>query len=281
MMRWILALALAGAPWGVPAQSEAEVRTQAQASMLVTGSLDVEPDGAVSAVELDRKDALPPYVIDTVDRTVRAWLFEPEIRNGAAIPFRVRISVRVVAVPRGGGDFEISVSSASLIEQIPKTHTMTSERLRPPPYPTEALYRDASAVVYVLLKVGADGRVADSAVEQVNLRGAADGKTMAMLRKTFSESVLRASRRWTFQPPSEGPHVAKPFWTVRVPVSFFMHGTPDMNQYGQWTAYVPGPLQQAPWLEGVAADANDALGDGEVQLVDAGPRLRTPLQPAG
>lgn len=281
MMRWILALALAGAPWGVSAQSEAEVRTQAQASMIVTGSLDVEPDGAVSSMTLDKQDSLPPYVVDTVGNVVRAWLFEPVIRNGAAIPFRVRISVRVVAVPTGDDAFTISVASASLFHQVPESETITSRRMQAPQYPVAALERDASGIVYVLVKVGRDGRVADSAVEQVNLRGAADADSMAMLRNVFSRSALQASRRWTFRPPSEGPEATEPFWSVRVPVSFVMQGSPDADQYGQWTAYIPGPRQQAPWLEGVAQDANDAVGAGQVQLVGAGPRLRTPLQPAG
>lgn len=281
MLRWILALALAGAPWVASAQSEEEVRAQAQASMVVTGSVDVEPDGTVSAMALDRQEALPPYVVDSVSKVVRGWLFEPEIRNDVAIAFRARISVRVVAVPTGDDAFAISVASASLMGQVPKTQTVTSRRMQPPPYPMEALYRNASAVAYVLVKVGRDGRAADSAVEQVNLRGAADGKVMAMLRKEFSTSALRAARRWTFNPPSEGVHAAEPFWTVRVPVSFVMQGTEDVDQYGQWTAYVPGPRQQASWLEGVAADANDALGDGEVQLVGTGPQLRTPLPPGG
>lgn len=281
MFRWMLALALAGAPWMATAQSEAEVRAQALASMVVTGRLDVEPDGSVSAMALDRQDALPGYVVDAVGKVAHGWLFEPEIRNGAAIPFRVRISMRVLATPTADDGLAVSVASASLIEEVPKAQTITGLRMPPPSYPKEALHRHASAVAYLLVKVDRDGRVADSAVEQVNLRAAGPGRLMAILREEFSKHALRASRKWTFQPPSEGAYAADPFWSVRVPISFVMYGTADVDQYGQWTAYIPGPRQQAPWLEGVALDANDALGDGEMQMVGTGPRLRTPLQPAG
>ena len=281
MFRWMLALALAGAPWIATAQSEAEVRAQAVASMIVTGRLDVEPDGSVSALALDRQEALPRYVVDAVGKVARGWLFEPEIRDGAAIAFRVRISMRVLATPTADDGFTISVANASLVEEAPRAQTITGLRMPPPSYPKEALQRDASAVAYLVVKVDREGRVVDSAVEQVNLRASAPGRLMAILREEFSKHALKASRKWTFQPPTEGEHAADPFWSVRVPVSFFMHGTADMDQYGRWMAYIPGPRQQAPWLEGVALDANDALGDGEMQLVGTGPRLRTPLQPAG
>lgn len=281
MLRWFLLLALAGAPWVVSAQSEAEVRAQAQASMVVRGSLDVESDGVVSAVAFEKEDALPPYVVEAARNAVRTWRFEPEIRDGAAIPFRVRLSMRVVAERSGADDFTIRVVSAALAEDLPEAQRFTARRMAQPEYPAQALHRDASGIVYVLLRIERDGRVSDSAIEQVNLRAVADGGTMAMLRKQFSQSVLRTSRRWIFQPPTEGKDAAQPSWTLRVPVSFVMQGVASADQYGAWMAYVPGPRQRVPWLQGVAQDANDALDNGEVQLVGAGPRLRTPLQPAG
>ena len=142
MFRWMLALALAGAPWIATAQSEAEVRAQAVASMIVTGRLDVEPDGSVSALALDRQEALPRYVVDAVGKVARGWLFEPEIRDGAAIAFRVRISMRVLATPTADDGFTISVANASLVEEAPRAQTITG--LRMPPRPTRRKHSSAT-----------------------------------------------------------------------------------------------------------------------------------------
>lgn len=282
MFRLILLLALAAAPFTVPAQSEAEVRAQAQASMVVSGSLDIEPDGLVSSLVLEKEDQLPAYVVRAARNAVATWRFEPVILDGVARPARLFIRLRVVAVPADDGGLTLSIGGVSFLDRdVPATDGFESIRQLPPEYPYYALERNASGDVYLLLEINREGRVARSAVERVNLRGVADEPTMHKLRHHFSEAALKAARRWHFRPPSTGPDAGEPSWTARVPVSYVMHGTVQSDQYGKWTAYVPGPVQSAPWLEDRAADANDAMASGSIQLVGAGPKLLTPLQPEG
>jgi hypothetical protein len=280
MFRLVLALVLAAGPLMANAQSGAEIRKQAQASMLVTGSIDIERDGSVSSYTLDKQDKLPGYVVDAIGKAVPGWQFEPVMVDGAPVPALARMTLRLLAVQADQGVFEISISSATFggIDSE-DTDYPRSIRLTPPEYPYYALERDASGDVYLLLKVGRDGRVEDVAVEQVNLRGVADARTMDKLRKHFSEASLAVTRRWKFTPPSTGDDVDAPFWSVRVPISFVMWGTSSSDKYGTWIAYVPGPRQTATWREGKDSNANDAIVSGTVQLADAGPRLLTPLQP--
>lgn len=281
MLRWMLALALACAPWTVAAQSEAEMRAQAQASMVVSGSLDFEPDGTVSAFSLDQKEKLPDFVVDIIGQAVTQWRFEPVVVDGVASPARVLVSLRVVAAPADDGALGISLANATFMYRDSDDE---SERLKlflylPPRYPSFAMDRNASGDVIMLLKINRKGRVVDSAVEQVNLRQIANARTVHLLRKFFSDSALYAVRHWIFKTPTTGPYGNDPFWTARVPISFLMEGTSTPDADGKWVGYVPGPRQAAPWLGKAAPDANDAAPSGSVQLVGSGPRLLTPLQP--
>jgi hypothetical protein len=136
--------------------------------------------------------------------------------------------------------------------------------------------------VYVVLKVGRDGRVADVLVEQVNLRVSGDPETMDRVRNRMSAAVLKAARRWTFTPPTTGPTVDDPHWLVRVPVEFTVVGRDrtEAESYGRWVAYVPGPRQSAPWVP-EESSGNDAIAAGSLEQAGTAYRLTTPLQPEG
>src|SRR3546814_13089783 len=68
------------------------------------------------------------------------------------------------------------------------------------------------------------------------------------LRKRLGAAAAKAAWDWTFIPPSTGDLAQDASWSVRVPVDFHL-GRKVEAGYGEWTAYLPGPYQPAPWLE--------------------------------
>ena len=84
-LRWGLALVVLLAAGSVLATGPRGVRETAEASMLVTGTVDIEPDGRVSGYRLDRVDELPPAVVDLVTKAAGAWRFEPVLVDAAVL----------------------------------------------------------------------------------------------------------------------------------------------------------------------------------------------------
>jgi len=264
------------------------VRKQAESSMLVTGKIDIEPDGAVSALAIDQEAELPTGVVAFVRNTAMQWKFEPALREGKAVPARTPMTLRIVAKRLQDDAYQVEIRHASFTTYDPSDrHAVTSLRLSPPPYPEAAYRAGVAGSVYLVLKVARDGTVADAAVEQVNLRVVASEGEMKKLRALLGNSALAAARKWTFRPPSEGKDVAAPFWSVRVPVNFSLRGQPNEgmpDSYGHWISYIPGPRERAPWVTGddAAGFSPDTLPANGVYMVDNnGPRLLTPLQQGG
>ncbi|HAU81082.1 MAG TPA: TonB-dependent receptor, partial [Stenotrophomonas sp.] len=90
----ILALALAFSGVGmvvVPdadAQTKREVREQAEASMVLTGEIDIGTEGQVEAFRLDKPDQVDEGIVRFVERAVHTWRFEPVRRQGRAVKAR-------------------------------------------------------------------------------------------------------------------------------------------------------------------------------------------------
>lgn len=277
--RVFLLLLLASCSLPVLAQSERDMRAQAQASMVVSGMVDIEPDGSVSAYELDHRDELPPYVADVIDKAVPDWRFAPVMVDGVTVPARARMGVRLVAARAGIDGVEVTIRSASFgAYDEGDTGSVGVVSRKPPSYPTTAALLYASSDVYVVLKIGRAGEVLDVAVEQVNLRSAANGTKSERLRTLFSKAAVEAARKWVFRPPTTGDQADAPYWSATTMISFVMQGEP-VHDYGRWIAYIPGPRQMAPWLREADHNANDALAAGTIQQLGTGPRLLTRLQP--
>jgi hypothetical protein len=274
-----LTLAAAAA---IAARAPESVRKQVEASMLLTGTIDIEPDGSVGGYAIDDKEKVPDYVLGNIDRQVPGWKFEPVQVDGKPVRARTRMSLRVVAKPTQGEEFLMSLGGVNFGEYSDDaTDQVTRGRLRPPEYPVEAVRVGGKGTVYLVLKIGRDGKVAESVVEQVNLTAIGDPRQMDKLRKSFGDASLKAARFWTFHPPTTGDAAGAASWSVRVPVSFHLAADGN-NAYGTWQAYLPGPRQRAPWVDDDDVSAgSDALADDGVYPVGGGPRLLTPLQQQG
>ena len=247
-----------------------------EASMLVTGHIEVDQDGRVQRFELDQRARLPQPVDQLLGEAVPRWQFEPALVDGqpAAVRARMRIRVAATRAPDDPGSYVLRVAGASFGEA--GEGGLRTKEIEPPVYPRAPLDRGVQGTVYLLLKIGRTGTVEDLVAEQVNLRLIAGERVLRQMRKAFEKAAIHAARDWTFTPPTAGEDVDAPFWTARVPVEFaFRDSEPG---YGEWSTYVPGPRVAAPWaVEDTAAGA-DSFAANEVYLVGKGLKLLTPLE---
>lgn len=278
MFRFVLAALLAACMVPAQAQTAKAAREQVEASMLVTGTLDIGADGSVLSYLIDKREKIPAYVTDIIDRAAMTWRFVPHEVEGQPVIARARMTLRMHARPLGGGDFEVSIANATFGERDPdRSDFVSSTDLKPPRYPFDTLRRGGQGTVYVVLQVDRNGQVADAVIEQVNLRNVANARTLDDVRKRFADAVLRAAKTWTFVTPTTGKHVDDPFWSLRVPVEFTYEEASE--NYGKWLGYVPGPRQPVPWIRHGDNGGNDALAAGALHQVGTGFKLLTPLVP--
>ncbi len=282
-----LMLALAGGGLLLPlegaAQSVTATRAQAEASMMLTGTIDISPTGSVEAFRLRDEAKVEAYLRDFVQKQVAQWCFEPIMRDGVAVPARTPVSLRLVARSTPERGMEVELRSASFRNyDATASSEVVYDNMTPPRYPRDVFNRGGAGEVLLLIQVGRDGSVANIAAEQVNLYMVGLPKEMERVRDRLAKASIDAARRWSFRPPTTGEHVDEPSWTVRVPVTFrITHGGGVPDTYGRWQAYIPGPRQKPSWDVGSAADdaSADALPEGGVYMagVDKGPKLLTPL----
>ncbi len=260
------------------AQTARQVRETAESTLLVTGKIEISPQGHVDAYTLDAPDKLQPEVVQLLGKVIPQWTFEPTERDGVPVAVRSNMNVRLIA-RKVGEAYEMSLRSAKFSGDPQPGETVSRAKLTPPSYPQLAAKMHATGNVYVLVQVGRDGKVIHVGAEQTNLTAVADARTSAMLRAAFEKSAVQAASEWTFKPPTAGDAINDAYWMVRVPVFYGMRGQ-KLPSYGQWQSYIPGPRNPIPWLQKQLSndDGVDMGTNGEVTQVGYGPTLKTPLQ---
>lgn len=268
-------LLLAGS---VLAGTMGDVVRRAEASMLVTGSIVVTPDGSVQSYLLDHSEKLPPGVVALIAQTVPSWKFRPVVVDGKEVIAKASMALRVNAREAAKDQYTVRVVGASFGMRDP-AHVGYEAHV-PPHYPYSAMREGVAGNVYLAIEVGQNGSVENIAAEQVNLFVMGDARTMKRWRKELAEASVQAARQWTFHVP--GAPGGDAHFFLRVPIRFCMnnalHGCKD--GYGQWQGYIPGPREPIPWLsEAQLASGNvDATPDNGLRQLEAdGLRLKTPL----
>ena len=256
-----------------------QVRAQTEASMLLTGTIDIAADGRVGGYTIDHADKVPDYVLANIALVVPGWRFEPMLVDGEPVAERVRMSLRMVAKPAEDNKFSIYIASAGFGQKSKSepTDSIATLEMKRPVFPDDVLRMGGEGIVYLLLKIGRQGTVEDVAVEQVNLTAYASRIKMQRIRSSLAAAAAGKAREWTFRTPSTGELADDEFWSARVPVDFSYFGD-QAATYGQWNVYLSGPRTQAPWLAGDSRVGNNALASGELQTIGSGPRLLTPLK---
>jgi hypothetical protein len=257
------------------------VRKTIESSMLLTGTILVGSQGQVTEYAIDQPEKVAKGVLDFVNANVGRWTFEPTLLDGKPVSVRNKMSLRIVANKQENGDIAVHLGGVNFLPFVVEEGTqVSSTRKSPPKYPIGAARAGATGTVYLVVKVGRDGKVEDVVAEQVNLEFVATENIMEQARKVFADASIQAARQWKYIPPVKGEDVDAPYWSVRVPVQYSMGGS-KKRQYGQWESYVPGPRQQIPWkglrdLPSFSPDTMVAGGDG--YQTGKGLRLLTPLQ---
>ena len=288
MKLWLLGLCCLVLSSAALAAGPSAVRKSVQASMLVTGTIDVAPDGSVARYALDHPEKLSPQVIGLLDKTLSVWKFEPVVEDGKPVAAKALMGVRIVAKPLEDGNYSISIAGAwfgngTKGEKDVSQDTITYKRRVQPTYPHDAERARVAGTVYVLEKVNRDGTVGDAVAEQVDLRVIASNGQLEAWRRVLADAALRALKQETFNPPTSGKAVDQPYWLARIPVIFDLSGpsTPAAvapERYGQWQPYVPGPVQEPAWADkNQLAGSADALPQGGSLLANTSLHLRTPL----
>jgi hypothetical protein len=269
----IAGLALAAGPGAV--------RKQVEASMLLTGSIVVAPDGSVASYALDKADKVPADIATLVTHATQRWHFEPVMRDGHAVTARAPMSLRIVARHESpdSTDYVARIAGATFgQEDTPTAETVSYATRQPPGYPDIAARGRVGGTVYVLLRIDHDGSVVDAEAEQVNLAVVSSENDMKAWRKVFAKPSVEAARKWTFHVPTTGPHANDRYFVARVPILYSIERTSPEARYATWQVYVPGPKETAPWAnDDRSVGSTDALPEGQIQLVGTGLKLTTPL----
>ncbi len=279
--RWWVGMVLALCVGTVAAGGPGAVRKQVELSLLVKGTIDVKADGSVAGYALDGAENLPIGIVKMIAGFAPTWRFEPLKLSANATSARAQMNVRLVAKKLDDGTFAVAIRGTQFHQKRPGEE-VTSVKLDPPRYPASAARSGVGGSVYLAVKVGRDGRVAEAMSEQVNLRVVTSERDMVVWREMLAKAALKAAQGWTFNPPTKGDGVDEPYWSLRIPVDFI---APDQSQpeEGQWQAYVPGPRQQIPWkADGDVGqdDDADAFAAGGVYPVGAGLRLLSVIDPS-
>lgn len=247
------------------------------ATMLLSGYVDIGPDGSVRDYAMDHPEKIPPAVLGVIRQAVSGWRFKVNM-TGKVIA-RARMSLRMVARPLGRMKYSVGVEGVQFAGDTATPATLRFERKTPAPrYPRDALGLRTAANVYVLVRIGRDGHVVDAGAEQVNFTLDCPSTSRAGLENQFAMASVRAVRQWTFHVPSKGPEANAPYWDALVPVRFVLNwdgGQSPSNAYGAWQTYQPGALRALPWLKSksLVASAPDAIPDGQPSLLDGAVQL--------
>lgn len=277
----VLAMALLASGFSSAATDRSKLIAKAEMSMLVTGGIDMLPDGSVERYTIDHSEKLSQAVKQLIGAQVSQWRFEPVLVDGKPVAAHTSMSLRIVAKPVDEQNFNVRIQSASFSggkggadERI---SVLKRTSLGPMVQALQSTGLDA-ANLYLALKIGTDGKVLDLVVEQVNLPGlGTNDKEMTRLRKVLGEATVKVVRQWTFAVPQREPE-GEPYWSGTLPVTFSM-GASFENGYGEWRAYIPGPCAPIPWRMqgGDGRCASDAAPEGVLTLDSSGPKLLTPL----
>ncbi|GAB3102108.1 energy transducer TonB [Lysobacter terrae] len=257
------------------------VRKQIESTMLVTGKIQLDTRGKVTTYSLDHEEKLPRGIVAFLAKAVPAWEFKPVVIDGRAVNAIASMNIRLVANRADDGNYLVKVRGASFgDEDVKPEEDVRSISMAPPNYPDSAARAGVAGSVYLLVKVGREGKVVDVVTEQVNLRWIASENEMTRWRKILADTSMRQARKWSFTPPSKGEAADDPFWVVRVPVVYSFEDPKTIaGRYGTWESYVPGPRQRDPWSdedEGVAFSP-DTLPAGGSYRAGSGLKLLTDL----
>lgn len=249
--------------------------SQQQASMVVTGTITVNPQGGVANYTLHDSGKLPASVQQLIKQAVPAWRFKPVLNDGAPVTAITDMSLRVLADISGPDNATLRIGSArfgcdvlrawlGLSSECQAESTVSFISGHAPAAPIQFARRGIGGRAILVLKIGRDGRVAHAAVQEVDLD--TELPDAARYRKILATQAIAAAHEWRFDIPLKGTDASADSWIVRIPVEV-ERPVSEGGGFGvdtfvgpdgpAWHSYVLGPVNPIPW-DGTGPD--DAAG---------------------
>lgn len=272
----LLCCLVMGTAW---AGNERAVKRQIEASMQITGSLDVDETGCVRSHAVDRAESLPSGVVQLLDQILPTFRFQPVLHDGHPGAVHAKMSLVVAANQVDREHVAIRIRSARFDESDPPPgELITIDHRVAMHYPVDAMSAGVAGTVYVAVRIDRSGHVVDAQAQQVNLRFIDNERGMQRWREALSKPTLATVRRYTFHVPTSGKHAGDEYFSGILPVIYRFEGD-SLPTYGTWQSYVPGPRQDIAWLDQEQADAgsNEAIPEGTFAQAGTGMTLLTPL----
>jgi TonB family protein len=275
---WIGLCLLAGT---AGASSSPQQAVPVRYSMDVSGTITVSARGFVKAYRLERPGKLPGYVVQLLNRSIPAWTFQPNLRDGKPVDVKARMDIRLLATPLPNRKISVRIDQTTFgtgYENDDQT-IHYKQKIKPPPYPWNLDAQHVTGTVFLLLRINRQGHVAKAAVEQVDLGTRGSSNRMTRWRRAFARSALKAAHNWQFTFPTKGKYASADHWDVVIPMVFniLQPGTTPAQMlrttYGKWLPYIPGPVRYIPWQRHprMAARAAPPAGTG-IHMVGSGLR---------
>lgn len=111
---WLVAVAFL-CTWTAVAMAAGpkSVRKQTEASMQVTGQIDIEADGSVSDYRIDHPEKLSPDLVSLLESTVDSWKFQPGLKGDRPVAVSTKASVRLIAKSADDGSYTVRIGGAA------------------------------------------------------------------------------------------------------------------------------------------------------------------------
>jgi len=264
---------------GLEAGNDSVARRQVEATMNVTGSLDVDDRGNVTSYAIDQPEKLPAGVAQLLGQALPKFRFEPARHDGLPQSVHATMNLVVAASQVDPRHIAILLRSARFTDaDVPLTERITLRSKIDPRYPADAAFAGVGGAVYVAVRIDRTGNVLDAQVQQVNLFLTDSQPKMRHWRNVLGQATLAAVHRYTFNIPTTGPHANDPAFTGILPVTYRIGDT--VPGYGQWEGYVPGPRENIAWMEHDSDDIgvdSETIPDGTFAETGIGLKLLTPL----
>lgn len=251
-------------------------------SMLLEGEIQVSSQGQVARHEIKDADKVPSAVLNFVNASVESWEFEPPVMDGQSVALLNRMRILVVAQEKDDGSYQLRVQSAAFspLGDSDTGYEVATEDMAAPRYPKDAARVGAGARVFLVLKIGRNGKVEDVFAEQINI--ITSSMTMSSDRDlygAFERASVETARGWKFIPPSRGEQADADYWTLRVPITYSIGRDPRAG-YGRWEPYLRTSRKAADWADArLLASSPEAMLDGKPRIAGevSGLRLKTPI----
>ena len=206
------------------------------------GQLRIDGEGRVAELTLDHKQ-LGEEVMAAVEQRIRAWRFEPVLVDGrpVSVPARMRLDMLALREP-GEDGLTLAIRHVAFFDSevaAPATDAAAVRPTMPPPaYPAPLVRLNIGGTVWLVVRLGVDGRVVDVASQAVELRTPrADGpaKQQGQARELMRASE-RAARDWII--PAQAGRV------VMIPVKYSVGAA----RGERWARIHNVPVEPPAWV---------------------------------